>query len=173
MTHKALARANGVPPDIIDALAATGIVATWHFHPAAPTVAAAMEHWKKIPGAHAKNLFFKDAGDRLWLLTALAERRLDLKGLPTILGSKRLSFGSAPLLEEALGVTPGSVTPLAAVRDTTRRVTIALDADLMRAETVNFHPLVNTATIGMRPAELIAFLRHCGHAPLVVELGAL
>lgn len=173
MTHEALARANGVPPDIIDALAAAGIVATWHFHPAAPTVAAAMEHWKDIPGAHAKNLFFKDAGGRLWLLTALAERRLDLKGLPAILGSKRLSFGSAPLLEEALGVTPGSVTPLAAMRDAARRVTIALDADLMRAELVNFHPLVNTATIGMRPAELISFLGHCGHAPLVVELGAL
>lgn len=173
MIHHALAHANGVPHDIIDALALAGIEPTWHFHPEAPTVAAAMEHWKDIPGAHAKNLFFKDAGARLWLLTALAERRLDLKGLPAILGSKRLSFGSAPLLEEALGVTPGSVTPLAAMRDTARRVTIALDADLMRAEIVNFHPLVNTATIGMRPEELIAFLRHCGHAPLVIELGAL
>ena len=83
-----------------------------------------MEHWKDIPGAHAKNLFFKDAGGRLWLLTALAERRLDLKALPKIMGSKRLSFGSAPLLEETLGVTPGSVTPLAALRDKEARVTM-------------------------------------------------
>ena len=172
MNHE-LARANGVPDDVIGALAAVGIAPAWRFHPAAPTVAAAMEHWKDIPGAHAKNLFFKDAGGRLWLLTALAERRLDLKGLPKILGSKRLSFGCAPLLEEALGVTPGSVTPLAALRDRTQRVTIALDADLMSAETVNVHPLVNTATIGMRPEELIAFLRYCGHDPRVVELGAL
>ena len=172
MNHE-LARANGVPDDVIGALAAVGIAPAWRFHPAAPTVAAAMEHWKDIPGAHAKNLFFKDAGGRLWLLTALAERRLDLKGLPKILGSKRLSFGCAPLLEEALGVTPGSVTPLAALRDRAQRVTIALDADLMRAETVNVHPLVNTATIGMRPEELIAFLRYCGHDPRVVELGAL
>ena len=130
-----LARANGTPDDIIDALAAAGIEPTWHFHPEAPTVAAAMQHWKDIPGAPPKNLFFKAAGARLWLLTALAERRLDLKGLPAILGSKRLSFGSAPLLEEALGVTPGSVTPLAAMRDTAMRVTVALDAELMRAET--------------------------------------
>lgn len=173
MTHHALARANGVPDDIIEALACARIEPTWHFHPEAPTVAAAMEHWKHIPGAHAKNLFFKDAGARLWLLTALAERRLDLKGLPKILGSKRLSFGSAPLLEEALGVTPGSVTPLAAMRDKARRVTVALDADLVRSEIVNVHPLVNTATIGMRPSDLIAFLERCGHAPIVVELGAL
>lgn len=168
-----LARANGVPDDILDALAAAGIEPSWRFHPAAPTVADAMAHWKDIPGAHAKNLFFKDAGGRLWLLTALAERRLDLKALPAIMGSKRLSFGSAPLLEETLGVTPGSVTPLAALRDTAQRVTVALDAEMMRADIVNMHPLVNTSTIGMRPDELTAFLTRCGHAPLVLELGPL
>lgn len=171
--NRSLAHANGVPDDIIDALAEVGITPTWRFHPAAPTVAAAMEHWKDIPGAHAKNLFFRDAGGRLWLLTTLAERRLDLKSLPKILGSKRLSFGSAPLLEEVLGVTPGSVTPLAALRSRDGRVTIALDAELMRAEIVNAHPLVNTATIGMRPEQLLAFLKHCGHEPVVVELGPL
>lgn len=171
--NRSEARANGVPDDIIDALEAAGVAPAWHFHPAAPTVAAALDHWKDIPGAHAKNLFFKDAGGRLWLLTALAERRLDLKALPKIMGSKRLSFGSAPLLEEVLGVTPGSVTPLAALHDTAQRVTVALDADLLRAGIVNVHPLVNTATIGMRPDELVAFLRACGHAPLIVELGPL
>lgn len=171
--NRSEARANGVPDDIIDALAEAGIAPAWHFHPAAPTVESAMEHWKDIAGAHAKNLFFKDAGGRLWLLSALAERRLDLKALPKIMGSKRLSFGSAPLLEEVLGVTPGSVTPLAALRDTAQRVTVALDADLMRAGTVNVHPLVNTATIGMRPGELVAFLRACCHDPLIVELGPL
>lgn len=171
--NRTLARAHGVPDDVIDALAAVAIEPVWNFHPAAPTVAAAMEHWKDIAGAHAKNLFFKDSGGALWLLTALAARRLDLKGLPKILGSKRLSFGSAPLLEEALGVAPGSVTPLAALRDREKRVTIALDADLMRAETVNVHPLVNTATIGMRPDQLVSFLRGCGHTPRIVELGPL
>ncbi|MFT4095883.1 MAG: prolyl-tRNA synthetase associated domain-containing protein [Rhodoblastus sp.] len=171
--NRSLASANGVPDDILDALAAARIEPAWRFHPAAPTVAAAMEHWKNIPGAHAKNLFFKDAGGRLWLLTALAERRLDLKALPKTLGSKRLSFGSAQLLEEVLGVTPGSVTPLAALRDREGRVTVALDADLMRSEIVNVHPLVNTATIGMRPEELTAFLTQCGHTPLTVELGPL
>lgn len=164
-------RAAGVPQDIIDALASAGIAPVWRFHPPAPTVAAAMAHWKDIPGAHAKNLFFKDAGGRLWLLTALAERRLDLKALPKIMGSKRLSFGSAPLLEEALGVTPGSVTPLAALRDKALRVTIALDAEMMKSETVNVHPLINTATIGMRPDELVHFLTLCGHRPVVVDLG--
>ena len=171
--NRDIARANGVPDDLLGALRAANVEPSWRFHPAAPTVAAAMAHWADIPGAHAKNLFFKDAGGRLWLLTALAERRLDLKALPKLIGSKRLSFGSAALLEEALGVQPGSVTPLAALRDMAKRVTVALDADLMRADIVNVHPLVNTATIGMRPEELARLLRLCDHDPLVVDLGPL
>ena len=74
---------------------------------------------------------------------------------------------------EVRGGRPGSVTPLAALRDRGRRMTVALDADLLRAETVNVHPLVDTATVGMRPEELSAFLARCGHPPLVLELGPL
>lgn len=169
--ERSKAEENGAPADLLDALEAAGIAARWRFHPAAHTVEEALEHWADIPGAHAKNLFFKDAGGRLWLLTALAERRLDLKRLPQLIGSKRLSFGSAPLLEEVLGVQPGSVTPLAALRDAAGKVTVVLDAELMRAEIVNVHPMVNTATIGMHPDELKRFLVRCGHAPVIVELG--
>jgi Ala-tRNA(Pro) deacylase len=163
-------RRSGVPDDIVDALDASGIAVSWRFHPAAHTVEEALEHWRDIPGAHAKNLFFKDAGGRLWLLTTLAERRLDLKRLPQMIGSKRLSFGSAELLEQTLGVRPGSVTPLAALRDRARRVSIVIDAALMRAEIVNVHPLTNTATVGMSPRELVRFLREHAHDADIVDL---
>lgn len=161
---------NGVPADMLDALDRAAISPSWRFHPAAPTVQDALEHWADIPGAHAKNLFLKDAGGRLWLVTALAERRIDLKRLPQAIGSKRLSFGSAQLLEEALGVQPGSVTPLAVLRDRAKRVTVVLDAALLRADIVNVHPAINTATIGMRPQELVRLLESEGHVPIVVDL---
>jgi Ala-tRNA(Pro) deacylase len=32
-------------------------------------------------------------------------------------------------------------------------------------EWVNFHPLTNTMTTAIRPADLLRFLRHLGHAP--------
>ena len=48
----------------------------------------------RLAGGHTKNLFLKDAKDRLWLISALGETAIDLKGLPQRIGSARLSFGS-------------------------------------------------------------------------------
>jgi Ala-tRNA(Pro) deacylase len=113
----------------------------------------------------------KDAGDRLWLVSAEADRRLDLKTLHTRIGAKRLSFGRPELLLEALGVPAGSVTPFALINDRERRVGFVLDAAMLGAARLNFHPLENTATTGVSPDGLKAFLRATGHAPQVVELG--
>ena len=49
---------------------------------------------------------------------------------------------------------------------------MVLDANLMTGEEVNFHPLVNTATLRMARDDLIAFLRETGHEPLIVDLPA-
>src|SRR4051812_22785529 len=62
-----------------------------------------------LPGGHTKNLFLKDAKGQLWLISALGETQIDLKTLPGVIGSARLSFGSPERLEAALGVRPGSV----------------------------------------------------------------
>ena len=41
----------------------------------------------QIPGGHTKNLFLKDAKDRLWLVVAESHTPIDLKALPkTIVG---------------------------------------------------------------------------------------
>jgi len=67
----------------------------------------------------------------MWLVTLPDEKRADLKSLPDKIGSKRLSFGNADLLMEALGVTPGSVTALALINDEARRVQLVLDPEMM------------------------------------------
>src|SRR5476649_1130459 len=94
-----------------------------------------------LPGGHTKNLFLKDAKDQLWLICALGETRIDLKTLPRVIGSARLSFGREDLLFEALGVTPGSVTLFALINDAVHRVRLVLDKALLDHATVNFHPL--------------------------------
>ena len=100
-----------------------------------------------MPGGHTKNLFLKDAKDRLFLVVALASTKVDLKRLPQIIGSARLSFGRAELLAEVLGVTPGSVTVFSLINDPDQRINLVLDAALMEYEVINAHPLENTATI--------------------------
>lgn len=142
-------------------------------HAAVFTVAESRGVKEDMPGGHTKNLFVKDKKGRIFLVTAEAERAIDLKRLhETVGGSGRLSFGSAELLREVWGVEPGSVTPLGAINDRDGRVTVVLDAELMRHDPVNVHPLVNTATTAIAPGDLIAFLRATGHEPLVVPLPA-
>jgi Ala-tRNA(Pro) deacylase len=119
-----------------------------------------------IPGGHTKNLFLKDKKDALFLVVAAEDAVIDLKSLHRLLGaSGRFSFGAADLLREALGVEPGAVTPFGAINDTSRRVSIVLDAAMMTHETLNYHPLDNTMTTSIGRDDLVKFLEATGHAP--------
>lgn len=138
-------------------------------HPAVFRVGEGDEIKAALPGAHTKNLFLEDSKDQLWLISAEQSSVIDLKRLPAVIGSGRLSFGSADMMARVLGVTPGSVTAFALINDTGRRVRFVLDAALSRAERVNFHPLTNTATTSVGRAGFAAFLAALGVVPLVVD----
>ena len=149
-------------------------IAHWTYdHPPVFRVEDGAEIKSAMPGGHTKNLFLKDAKDQLWLVSALGETAIDLKALPKEIGSARLSFGSAEKLMEALGVTPGSVTPFALINDKDRRVRLVLDASLLKADPVNFHPLRNDATTSVSQAGFAAFLAALGVEPVVVDFAGL
>jgi Ala-tRNA(Pro) deacylase len=155
---------------ILAHLAERDIEVSTHDHLPVYTVEEARRHTHHLPGGHCKNLFLKDKKGRLWLVTLLDDRRVDLNALSKRLGAARFSFGKPELLREALGVEPGSVTPLAIVNDTAGRVTHVLDAGLLAAGTVNCHPLQNDATTAIGSADLLRFVRSTGHEPLVLDL---
>lgn len=142
-------------------------------HPAVFRVGEGEEIKAGLPGAHTKNLFLKDAKDRLWLISAADRTEIDLKRLPAVIGSARLSFGKAELMEQTLGVTPGSVTAFALINDQKRQVRFVLDQVLAQADQVNFHPLTNTATTTVDQAGLRAFLAALGVAPMIVDFAAM
>jgi Ala-tRNA(Pro) deacylase len=156
--------------EILARLAALGIEAETTHHPPVFTVEEAQAHTRHLPGGHCKNLFLKDKKDRLWLVTCLDEQQVDLNRLSKLLGAARFSFGKAELLAAVLGVTPGSVTPLAIVNDTDQRVTHVLDAKLMAHDRVNCHPLQNDATTTLRSEDLLRFIRSTGHEPVIIDL---
>lgn len=139
-------------------------------HEAVFTVEESLAIHDALLGAHTKNLFLKDAGGQFWLVTADHERRVDLKALAGVIGAKKLSFGKAEDMTALLGVTPGSVTPLAALNDTGHAVRVVLDEDLAGAAQIHVHPLRNTATIGLSGADLCRALNAWGHAPLVATI---
>ena len=154
---------------LLDLLDQLGIAHATLDHPAVFRVGEGGAVKARIPGAHTKNLFLKDARGDLWLVCAKDDTAIDLKRLHGVIGSARLSFGPAELMAEVLGVTPGSVTLFALAHDPLHRVRLVLDLALAEADQVSFHPLENTATTTVDQAGLRAFLAHLGREPLVVD----
>jgi Ala-tRNA(Pro) deacylase len=156
--------------DLMALLDCRGVKTDTVEHPAVFRVGEGEENKAQIAGAHTKNLFLKDAKGQLWLISAADRTVIDLKRLHHVIGSARLSFGSAELMEQVLGVTPGSVTAFALINDrAAHRVRFVLDRVLAEADRVNFHPLTNTATTGIDQAGLRAFLNAVDVTPLIVD----
>ena len=156
--------------DLLARLAELGIETETLEHEAVFTVEQSSKLERELPGGHTKNLFLKDKKGALFLVVALGSASIDLKTLNKKLGCDRLSFGKPELLMEVLGVLPGAVTPFTLINDKARRVTVVLDADMMRHERLNYHPLENTATTNIARKDFVRFIRACGHEPRVMAV---
>jgi Ala-tRNA(Pro) deacylase len=160
------------PEKLLQALDDLGLKTSTHRHEAVFRVGEGEGIKDALPGAHTKNLFLKDDKGKLWLISAEQTTRINLKALPRVIGSGRLSFGSEARLFDALGVRPGSVTALALINDPGHRVTFVLDRVLAEADIVNFHPLTNTATTALSQADFRSFLAALKREPVVVDFTA-
>jgi Ala-tRNA(Pro) deacylase len=155
--------------EILQRLTALGIEHRTQLHTPVFTVEEAQVHTRHLPGGHCKNLFLKDKKRGLWLVTCRDQLKVDLNALARLLGAPRFSFGRPELLAETLGVTPGSVTPLAIVNDAAGNVTAVLDRGLLAHEWVNCHPLQNDATTTLRADDLVRFMIETGHSLTLVD----
>jgi Ala-tRNA(Pro) deacylase len=156
---------------VYEVLNKLGILYTRHEHPAVFTVEQASQHWTDLSGAHCKNLFLRNKkGTRHYLVILLTSKQADLKQLNTKLKEDRLSFGSAERLEKYLGLTPGAVSPFGLINDSRKEVIVIVDQDLRRAGRVNFHPNINTVTLGIGTADFERFLASTGNGVRFFEL---
>lgn len=71
---------------------------------------------------------------------------------------------------ELLGIEPGSVSLLALINDTERKVTVVFDDALKHAETINCHPLTNTRTTSLSRDAVAAFMAATGRTPVYASL---
>ncbi len=155
--------------DLFRRLDGLGIEVTTTKHEAVFTVEQAKAHRGAIPGGHAKNLFLKDKKGAMWLVVCLEDRKIDLKSLPAMLGSARLSLASPDRLMNFLGVIPGAVTPFAMINDRDGHVRIAFDRGVFEREPLNFHPLDNAMTTSISARDMLAFLEAEGHEPMMID----
>jgi Ala-tRNA(Pro) deacylase len=158
------------PQDLFARLNELGIDAVTYEHPPLHTVEDSKALRGDLPGGHHKNLFLRDKKKRTFLVVTQEDKEINLKQLRHVIGANHPSFGSADRLMEFLGVEPGSVTPFALINDDEVRVHVTIDADILEADPLNFHPLVNTMTTAIAPDDLLLFIRACGHDPLITPL---
>ncbi len=158
------------PEELFARLDELGIVTRTVEHPPVFTVEESRRLCGDLPGGHCKCLFLRDKNRSLWLVVALEHRLIDLKELRRELGArKNLSFGSAELLGDVLGVTPGAVTPFALFNDRERRVTVVLDKGMLEVDPLNYHPLTNDRTTAISPADLVKFIQSCGQETVLLD----
>jgi len=142
-----------------------GISYVRHEHPPVFTVDEAERHWGSITGAHCKNLFLRNKkGNRHYLIILESSKNADLKALTKQLGEDRLSFASEERLRRYLGLEAGAVSPFGLINDSNKEVQVVVDRDLKTVQRVNFHPNVNTATVGIDFADFEKFLAWCGNS---------
>ena len=158
------------PDSLMATLTSLNIRFTKHTHPPLRTVEDAKALRGDLQGAHIKNLYLRDRKKRNFLLVVEEDKDIDLKVLPGLIGSDRLSFGSADRLFEMLGVRPGAVSPFALINDPGHKVQLILDADLSDQSCLFAHPLVNDMTLGISGADLMRFFTHTGHEPQLLVL---
>uniref|UniRef100_A0A803LSH0 YbaK/aminoacyl-tRNA synthetase-associated domain-containing protein n=1 Tax=Chenopodium quinoa TaxID=63459 RepID=A0A803LSH0_CHEQI len=160
-------------------------------HPVVLTVEAALKYLANVDGAFCKNLFLKDKKHRYYIISALAETKVDMKVLSVRLGLGKGGLRMAP--EEALGevlqVPLGCVTPFAVVNESARsfwdvvefaklinplymHVSLLLDQGLRTQRHIMFHPLSNDMSIALSTDDLDKFLKSLGREPAYVDLEA-
>jgi Ala-tRNA(Pro) deacylase len=127
-------------------------------HPALFTCDDLNKYGLTIAGTGTKNLFLSD-GKEVLLVSVPEEKRVDIRGLEKLLGTKKLSFAKPELLLECLQVTPGAVTLLGVMFDQEKKVRIILDQAFKAAEFLQAHPCDNTATVVIARTELERFFK--------------
>ena len=143
-------------------------------HPAVHTIDEALIHVRAMPGLMVKNLFVRDEkGRRHFLVIVPFDKRIDLAALGRLLTASKLSVASPERLLLHLGITPGSVSLFALIHDSAQAVELVLDQAVWGADSVQAHPLRNTATVALSHAGLARFLAYTGHVPRIVRVPAI
>ncbi|XP_028324366.1 prolyl-tRNA synthetase associated domain-containing protein 1 [Gouania willdenowi] len=138
-------------------------------HPPVLTVEQMMPHLQHIDGVATKNLFLKEKKkNNLWLVCVRHDREINLNQLGNKLGVKsgNLRFTDEKTLLQTLKVQQGCVSVLSLLFDHAHHVQLLLDRDLLEGNhhMIFSHPMSNSASLGLKPADLLRFLEATNHS---------
>ena len=149
---------------VFETLDMLGINYEKYEHPPVYTVEEANQYWGDLDGMHCKNLFLRDKkGKNHYLVVMEENKKLDFENIAKKINSDKLSFASEKRLEKYLGLERGAVSPFGIINDYENVVVVIVDEEIKYADSVNFHPNVNTATLNISVDDFTKFLEWSGN----------
>ncbi|MBQ5488836.1 MAG: prolyl-tRNA synthetase associated domain-containing protein [Clostridia bacterium] len=140
-------------------------------HPAAASMEECAAIGAGTGARHCKNLFCTNKrGTEFWLIMIGMDKRFRTSVISKLLGSTRLSFAGEEQLETVLGLTEGSVSETGLNNDGERRVHVAIDRDILAEEKMLIHPNINTASLVVKTADVLEFIKRLGYGPEIIEV---
>lgn len=163
---------DAIANEVFERLAAMGIGFRQMSHPEAATMEACRAVEAAFDAVMPKNIFLTPRnGSAYYLLITRPNARYKTSDISKQLGSARLSFAPADRLYEYLRCTPGAITPMGLMFDEGRVVKLAVDSALRDAETLAFHPCINTMSLAMSGRDFFEkYLPAIGWEPTFVEI---
>ncbi|XZO08600.1 YbaK/EbsC family protein [Weissella paramesenteroides] len=86
------------------------------------------------------------------------------------LSRSKLGFANEMDLADVLGLKPGFVTPLGLPHDEQNQVTVLLDKELQKVDSIGIHPNSNTATVFVTYEDLLKIIKCSHHQMMIVDL---
>ena len=129
------------------------------------------EEYYNLPGHNLKNLLVKEKkSDRYYMVIINDKDHMDQKHFKEVTGWGKIRFATEEEMWQLLKLKPGSVTPFALFNDVDRKITVVLGREIAEADKediVNFHPCRNTATLALKNADFIRYLKYIGCSVIV------
>ena len=125
-----------------------------------------------IKGTICKNLLLKtDSGKVFYLFMIKDDKRFVTKDVSKKLGCSRLSFASEQYMEEMLNTSAGSLSVTSLIFDKEKKVSLAIDSDVLKEDYICCHPSDNTATLKIKTEDVLEILLpSIGIEPQIIEV---
>lgn len=141
-------------------------------HEAAMTMEACAAVDEALGAPICKNLLLCNRQcTAFYLLMIPGDKVFKTKDLSAQIGSSRLSFAAAEYMEQYLDITPGSLSFLGLMNDKSNAVTLLIDEDVLKGESIGCHPCINTSSLRLATKDVTEkIIPALKHSPIIVQL---
>ena len=141
-------------------------------HPPVFTLEECQKINELLNGIICKNLLLKtDSGKVIYLLLIKDDKRFVTKEVSKKLGCSRLSFASDEYMENILNTFPGSLSITSLIFDKDKKVSLAIDSDVIKEEFICCHPSDNTSTLKIKTRDILeVFLPALEITPQIIDI---